>query len=61
MKSVADEKYEERHLKMITELRIRKMLAREKIKYPTKESFDSRKAELRQLYSTLNAAATKVD
>lgn len=37
------------------------MLAREKIRYPSMEAFDSRKAELRQLYNTLNAAATKVD
>ena len=40
---------------MMTELRIRKMLAREKIKYPTAESFDQRKHELQDLYSAFNA------
>ena len=44
---------------MMTELRIRKMLAREKIKYPTKEQFDQRKNELKELYQTLNSAASK--
>jgi len=41
---------------MISELRIRKMLAVEKIKYPTKESLDDRKIELAKLYSTLKGA-----
>lgn len=50
LKSVSEDQYEARHYQMITELRIRKMLAREKIKYPTKEQFDERKSELRDLY-----------
>ena len=41
---------------MISELRIRKMLAQEKIKYPTKELFESRKKELRDLYTIFNEA-----
>ena len=41
---------------MMTELRIRKMLAAEKIKYPTQESFINRKVELTKLYSTLQGA-----
>ena len=61
LNSVHESEYEARHHQMITELRIRKMLAREKIRYPSMEAFDSRKAELRKLYNTLNAAATKVD
>ena len=40
LNSVDKSQYEERHHMMISELRIRKMLAREKIKYPTVESFD---------------------
>ena len=33
LKRVSQEEYEERHHEMVTELRIRKMLTREKIKY----------------------------
>ena len=44
---------------MITELRIRKILAKEKIKYPTKDSFDDRKIELTKLYTTLQRAVTE--
>ena len=41
----------------MTELRIRKMLVRERIShYPDKQSFDQRRQELKQLYSTLNRA-----
>ena len=47
LNSVEKSQYEERHHAMISELRIRKMLAREKIKYPTSESFKERKQELR--------------
>ena len=57
LNSVSEDQYEARHYQMITELRIRKMLAREKIKYPTKESFEERKNELRELYSIFNEAA----
>ena len=56
LKSIDQEFYEERHHKMMTELRIRKMLAAEKIKYPTQESFINRKVELTKLYSTLQGA-----
>ena len=35
---------------MITELRVRKMLKREKINYPTKEVFEKRKKELKDLF-----------
>ena len=58
LNSVTEDMYEERHLKMINELRIRKMLAQEKIKYPTNESFEDRKIELMKLYSTLQDAVT---
>ena len=43
LNSVIEGQYEARHYAMITELRVRKMLAREKINYPSKESFDRRK------------------
>ena len=46
---------------MMSELRIRTMLSREKIKYPTKESFIERKQELKQLYQAFNQAALKDD
>ena len=59
LNSLDRENYEERHHKMMTELRIRKILAREKIKYPTREVFDSRQKELRELYSTFSGAMIK--
>lgn len=43
---------------MITELRVRKMLKREKISYPSNESFDKRKKELRDLFSIFKEAAS---
>ena len=43
LRSVPEAHYDERHYKLMSELRIRKMLSQEKIKYPTKESFDERK------------------
>ena len=60
LNSVDKTQYEERHHAMISELRIRKMLAREKIKYPTKESFVQRKQELRTLYSTFKGVLKEV-
>ena len=59
LNSVSQDKYEVRHHEMITELRIRKILAKEKIKYPTKDSFDDRKIELTKLYTTLQRAVTE--
>ena len=59
LNSVSKEDYQARHHHMITELRIRKMLAREKINYPTHEAFAKRKAELRELYTTLSNAIIK--
>lgn len=50
LNSVSEEKYDQRHYKMITELRVRKMLKREKINYPTKEVFEKRKKELKDLF-----------
>lgn len=59
LKSVSKDEYQERHHNMITELRIRKMLARQKIKYPTKESFTKRKNELIELYRTFQGVSTE--
>lgn len=56
LKSVSRDQYEERHHQMITELRIRKMLARDNIKESTKEQLDDRKKELMELYSTFSSA-----
>ena len=57
LNNVPEDQYDDRHRQMMTELRIRKMLSREKIShYPDKLSFDQRKQELKQLYSTFKNA-----
>ena len=61
MNSLSEDQYDAHHYAMVTELRVRKMLAREKINYPTKESLEHRKKELRDLYSIFNSAAKTKD
>ena len=46
---------------MITELRIRKMLDKKKISYPTKETLQKRKDELKELYQTFKSAIVDGD
>ena len=56
LNSISQDQYEPRHYAMVNELRVRKMLAREKINYPTKESFNQRKKELSELFKIFNQA-----
>lgn len=61
LNSVENRNFEERHHIMITELRIRKILAREKLKYPSKEELRQRFTDMYDLYKTLDRATNKVD
>ena len=46
---------------MVTELRIRKMLDKKKISYPSKEALQKRTEELNELYQTLKTAMVDGD